>query len=416
MATLRMGRDYLNSQSLQQSRISRALENKMLDSTVALADLQLCPMSKLSSHLFRAMSVLWRCLICGDGEPDLIWANPASSIPLRVHSFATILHLVGTTSLYMAKCGVTQLDGTSKFNFVTLGRVLALLFDERKLFGQQAIEKFDEHHWFSPVMMGTASSSPVSKKSPPKRRGHIRQTYELGNDIVPAAATSIVSSFPSTAGDLATIVKPERTDLMGLPWNFEIEFETSRVTVVPPKPDVKLDTKSDFQSFLRAAEASYDEEISVSAPARTLQDAGVADSKALIQAYGGLTGGINRRYMTVPASLLPTILEQGDEAPQAADGHGAKQDSALSVSGHPQERVDSDNGQHVQPSSTKQMRRPRVTKGGSLDVETEKQLSSKETRSDVQVSLGRVLASEDDMKTMGDAFLDKLSGLNFASR
>ena len=86
-------------------------------------------------------------MINGNGEPDLAWANPAASLPLRVHAFATILHLVGSSTIYLSKNGVTLVDGVSSWNVVVLGRVLALLFDEKKLFGAKSVELLDEEIW-----------------------------------------------------------------------------------------------------------------------------------------------------------------------------------------------------------------------------------------------------------------------------
>ena len=122
MATLRMGREYLasNASFIPSKRIAHAREESLVEPTIAITDHQVCTVPRSTGHLLRIMPLLWRSLICGDGEPDLIWANPGASIPLRVHSFATILHLVGATSLYMSKNGVTQVDGTSKWNVVVL--------------------------------------------------------------------------------------------------------------------------------------------------------------------------------------------------------------------------------------------------------------------------------------------------------
>jgi hypothetical protein len=418
MATLRMGRDYItdNTQVGQSARIARARENKMLDSTVAIGDLHLCSMSRSTGHLLRVMSLLWRSLICGDGEPDLSWANPAASIPLRVHSFASILHLVGTTSLYLAKNGVTQVDGTSKWNFVLLGRVLALLFDEKKLFGKQAVEKFDDTYWYSAEVLRPTGGSPPSKKSPPKRRGHVRQTYELGNDIAPrAASSSSVSNFPSTAGDLATLRNPRRTETTGTPRSIEIEFGTTQDVEdkVRPKPDVKLDTKSDFQRFLRAATVSSDEEVDVNLKSEGERNRSGVESAgptmALIQAYGGISAGSNRRYMTVPATTLSTILEQGDDAFRFAESNETQITQGGKISPSSDVLQHSDDGDWVtslSKRSTRQMRRPRVTKGGSLNNEAEKQLAPKEAQNAATPRTGLVPTSEDEVKTMGDAFLD----------
>lgn len=432
MATLRMGRDFLssNAQYDQFTRLSRERENQLLDSTVAIADLQLCAMSRSTGHLWRVMSLLWRSLICGDGEPDLVWANPAASIPLRVHSFASILHLVGTTSLFLAKNGANQVDGVSKLNFVVLGRVLALLFDEKKLFSRQAFEKFDDQYWCSADVRKSGGGSPPSKQSlPTKRKGHIRQTYELGNGIAPRTSqpSSFISNFSSTAGDLATLSKPEKTDATSAPWSFADEFGTPHVVQVHlKKSDVKIDSKYDFQSFLRAAAASSSDEADIDRNVGSRRRAnGVAGpTKSLIQAYGGIAGSGNRRYMTVPATTLSTILEQGDDASvrhdsfndtegNSAFSNAERDDTFLAQGSNRLPEVgagrisdDGDLVSGVSQRSTKQMRRPRVTKGGSLDAETMKKLTPRASQTDFA---RLVPTSDDDVTTMGDAFLDRLS-------
>jgi hypothetical protein len=418
VATLRMGRDYLtcNAQIGESTRVARVRENNMLDSTVGIADLQLCSMSRSAGHLLRVISLLWRSLICGDGEPDLVWANPASSIPLRVHSFATILHLVGTTSLYLAKNGVTQVDGSSKWNFAVQGRILALLFDEGKLFGQQAIEKFDETYWGSSEVRRSTSGSPPSKKSLPKRRGHVRQTFELGNDITPRATpSSSVSNFPSTAGDLATLPKPWRADAAGLPWPFEIEFGIAQNVgdiMEPPQQDVKLDTKFDFQSFLRAAAASSDEEVDINMKSRgegSKYIVGKVPAKALIQAYGGIPIGSNRRYMTVPASTLSTIPEQGDDAFNFAESNETTTTQHEKSVNGPQDYIESDVVASLLTRSTKQMRRPRVAKVSSSNAPAENMQRPEENQNGSTPRTGLVPTSDDEVTTMGDEFLDRWS-------
>jgi hypothetical protein len=61
-------------------------------------------------------------------------------------------------------CVGASIAGNSKWNFVVQGRILAMLFDKRKLFGQQAIEKFDETYWGSSEVRRPRSGSPPLKK------------------------------------------------------------------------------------------------------------------------------------------------------------------------------------------------------------------------------------------------------------
>ena len=172
VSNLRMRRDVLKEQSeIQYAKAPQHAEDKLLESTIDITKHQLCSLPRSTNHLLRIMSVLWKALITGNGKPDLVWANPSAPLPLRVHCFATILHLLGAASLYMSKNGVTQVDGVSKWNVVTLGRVLALCFDEAKLFGHQAVEAFDGEEWMPSEPPATTppdhSTCPLAEFHPP---------------------------------------------------------------------------------------------------------------------------------------------------------------------------------------------------------------------------------------------------------
>lgn len=429
MATLRMGAEYLagNASFIPSKRIAHTREHAMVESTIAITDHQVCTVPRSTGHLLRIIPVLWRSLVCGDGEPDLVWSNPGASTPLRVHSFATILHLVGATSLYMSKNGVTQVDGTNKWNVVVLGRVLALLFDERHLFGDQSVEKFDEKHWLNLAEKSAAYNSPPMKKSPPKKRGHVRTNYELGNDIGPSiASSSIVSNFPSNAGDLVTLpkrVEPERDSFEA---TFEIDMRGSDDSDEQPSPktDIKVDTKSDFQSFLRAANSTLDDDIDKPSGRKSKNSSGNAAANAFANAFGGISAGNRQRFMTAPPTTLSTILEGGDDSstniadfiespepqtdpiqkPAEVDVVNVSTDDEIftSLPARPERKI---------------MRVPNVKKkGGSLNLDVEKKLSGHEgLEIDNQLITPKVAKSSEEIEKLGEGFLDSL-GARFGLR
>jgi hypothetical protein len=389
------------------SRISRAREEKLLESTVAIADSRLSPMPCPTSHLLRIIPILWRAVVFGDGEPDLAWANPNASIPLRVHAFATLLHLVGSTSLYLAKNGVTQVDGRGKFSFVVLGRILALMFDEHRLFGHQAIEKFDLEHWCKLETQNRSDSSVPSKKSPPRGR-HVRQTYELGHEIGPRSTQNFgMSNFLSTAGDLATVPKAESKSVRPVEIEFE-KIESSSKEVASVKSDVRVDSKRDFQSLMRLSAASdEDDKISLSSEIEQREkDFGMErPTKALLQAYGGISGVGGRRYMTMP-SPLSTIIEGADDMPSFSERNDSKASCRM------KEDFSRSNTHAGLVGMAKQMRRPRIVKGGFLEeIGSKPSLVEGIPDNPPRISDGNT-ATDDDLTTMGDAFLDKISGIN----
>jgi len=430
MATLRMGREYLASNATfnPTKHSGHTREAAMIEPTIAITDHQVCTVPRSTDHLLRIMPLLWRSLICGDGEPNLIWANPGASTPLRVHSFATILHLVGATSLYMSKNGVTQVDGASKWNVVVLGRVLALMFDERQLFGDQAVEKFDTKYWLSLAEPKT----PAQKKFPPRRRGHVRTNYELGNDVgPPAQSSSIVSNIPSTAGDLVTLPKRVRPEKESLSAIFEIDIRGSDDSgdAPSPKQNVKVDTKSDFQSFLRAANTSLDEEDDIVKPeggssGKKSKGGGSAAANAFVQAFGGISASSNRRFMTAPAPTLPSIAEGVDDssssnlAYEVPDSPPRQRDAipiqpSVNVLHDSTGDGDGDVFNTLTTRPTRKMRVPQLSKGGSLNLETEQKLKDREATRSLKVP-----KSGEEMEKLGDAFLDTLGaslGMRYAS-
>jgi hypothetical protein len=416
LATLNMGTENLidTAIKLQTARASREGEVKLLESVVAIADSRHCPIHRPTSHLLRVISLLWRTLLYGDGVPDLAWADPSATLPLRVHTFATILHLVGATSLFLAKNGFTQVDGTGKFSFVILGRVLALVFDEYKLFGPLALEQFDLQYWCSEEANKLSFGKKTTKKSPPKVR-HVRQTFELGQGLWVRPAQ--LATFNSTAGDLATPASAEtRSDILNVSWSKSIESSSEQGNIQKEvvQHEFKVDSKFDFQNLMRLSTASDEiDDIKVK-PSRDRdgKDYGADRStKGLMQAYGGIPNVAGRRYMTMPAPLS-TILESGDEP--------LNHDFKASV------RVDTKeiNANEVITFTTtnisKQMRRPRVVKSTdqSLDSTKKKQAQLEFPKKPSSTTEG-IATSDDTLTSMGDAFLDRLTaleGLNTSTR
>lgn len=420
MATLRMGREYLagNAAFSPSRRNPHSRESSMVEPTIAITDHQVCTVSRLTGHMLRIIPVLWRSLVCGDGEPDLVWANPGASTPLRAEAFATILHLVGAASLYMSRNGVTQVDGASKWNVVMFGRVLALVFDERQLFGNHAVEKFDEKYWLDMAEKTGSDSVPV-KKSPPKRRGHVRTTYELGNDIGPSRATSsIVSNFTSNAGDLVTLPKRVQSENANFLSAFELDMRGSDDSddLSSPKVPVKIDSKSDFQSFLRAANSTFEEDVDKVSVVDGKGTKNVTENLAsniFTSAFGGMSPAGRQRFMTAPPTLLQTIHEGGDDySPNFAESMNLLSASGtkplVSVVDVAHDTGSDDIVSNLHPRSTKIMRVPRISKGGSLNLDLEKQPLGNETQDEDPPVVPKVPKSSEEIEKLGEGFLDSI--------
>jgi hypothetical protein len=378
---------------------------KLLISTIDLSNSSLCSISDSSGHLVRVILQLWKIIVSGTGEPDLAWANPASTIPLRVQSFATLLQLLGSSSRYFSKRGVTQLDGTNKWSIVSLGRVIALLFDEGALFGEQAEESFDKEAYASVSDPdGGSAKKPVSgktetpKKAPAeKRRRHVRSKYEFFNngsleshehqpsdDLLLGAASSLgagsslsgrngddfkfssrtMPAFRSSSDSLAKAaaaldafndkneteaaesVSDEAAEIQTEPEDFQLDFE--------------MDSVSDFRSALQAGSTETDGNDELyEGPTSS----GASAAIAMIRAFSGTSVG-SRRWMTAPAPNLATITEAHDGDEEGGPNVNREERLALEPRkpAGPLDSLDTELFLRPTGSSVKQMRVPKTKK------------------------------------------------------
>jgi len=299
LSKLRMGRDFLTSNiESVGSRRPSTLEVKLFESVINIVKSQVCPITHSYGHVYRIFPILWRTLLCGTGEPDLTWANPASPVPLRLHTFATILQLLGGVSLYLQKNGVTNVDGMTKWNIVTLGRFVALLFDEGSLFGDQAAEAFDREKWTREFDDSEETNKflAIPKKTSPssRRKRHVRQNLEI-LDIFHQSESHDDGMDFTVPPPPAT--RPSVDDSM-------VQLASSsmpRDASTSEEKEFKVDTKMDFQSALRAAAREPDNEV---------ESDGAKRAKDMINAFGSGTG--SRRWMTAPVRALSTIRETED--------------------------------------------------------------------------------------------------------
>lgn len=437
MSTLRMGRSYLANNTGIESNHNKfhSLDERLLESTIAITDNQLCSVSRSTGHILRILSRLWRTLICGNGEPNLAWANPGTSTALRVHSFATIVHLVGVTSQYLAKNGQTQLDGSKKWSVAVFGRIVALLFNEGTLFGSRAIEAFDEVYWSSPEAMNrtTVKRNSPTKKTLPKKRRHFRNNYDLFNDMPPRdipKPTETIEIISSTAGDLAS--PPQKRALVpGLILSSD-RLERYDDLVAAKEERKQVDSKLDFQQAFRAANVEADTDVhpstsSIDSTAMSMKGmvvsedddpsvqtnhatkGGASSGKAFVQAFGDVSGG-SRRWMTAPTNILLTIpeSEHGDDSDNELQGT----DISLAINvvesqkgpQYTQKHDGSDEIVTGVTKQTKQMRRPRRPLKEST-VDTDLSAAAKDNDPSETPLL---LTSEDEIFTKGSAFLDTI--------
>jgi hypothetical protein len=282
------------------------IEAHLVNSTSTTTTSMLRSMPTFSPFILRMLPTLWRQFVLGHGEASLLWSNPASLIPLRIHSFAAILHLLEGTCVFLSKNGVTEADGMRKWNRANLGHVMSLLFDEKKLFGDQSKEAIDRDNW-SLILDSRDHQSSFMAKARPHGGRHVRSRLDLSNRAKQGNTTSELRDhdFLSTvAGALAGPVR----GLNERDTSFDGLKSTSNEPFVYGA-NVRIDSKLDFQNALRASLAENSEE-----DIDRLQSTKTSGtSMTMMQALSSLSDAGSRRYMTLPAPrTLMTISEADD--------------------------------------------------------------------------------------------------------
>jgi hypothetical protein len=454
LSTIKLGRKFILDNVQIRNHISRLDgEERLLEATIDITKHQMCSLAYSTSHLLRIMPVLWRHFILGTGMPDLHWANPAIAVPLRIHSFASILHLLGSVSLYMSKNGAQQLDGSSKWNVATTGRILALLFDEESLFGAQACELIDEKQF---MLKGDGingkTPSTASSESTRKKR-HVRQVFEFGNSMfsdkgkdkdkndgnasfdVTMTKSGTVALGPGIWEKKALVLGPSTDSDSSI--LLHGQSASTRSTKSDEKQNVgssldntskqslKIDTKHDFQSALRAAAASADD---FDKPSNSAESTENSAASAFLMAFAD--NSRTRHWMTAPLPLS-TIREGEDrdgddseiseELGLSADTYGEIRADRSTDSKSSSKTLDSrlndllDNELIVSSTkkSVKQMRVPKTKRLQKVDEtsaseQTFDSASTPSTSSNTDYACSSIPPSEQQIESAGTAFLDAI--------
>jgi hypothetical protein len=397
---------YFSVGSSTSSRISSPEEEKMLNSVVSVAKPQFCSPHDVTKHFARIVAKMWRTLICGTGQTDLEWANPAAIIPLRVHAFASLLQLYGNAALYMSKGGVTQLDGNRKFDLITLARVVSWLFDEETIFGRNVREVVGDIDLFVKTARETQDSKESDAPENPeaqmtsgkkttidqsKRGRHQRSNIELFNDKSRHCHSADMSDPTSDFGDLvsglslplsndqnarglnlslsATRQPRERsrqptdcfrdgtfTQMQGASPAADFDF-TSLYPPTSARPNLKVDSKSDFSKNMELGMKNEATTNKLDGPLTS------SNVNSLMQKFGGALSGTGKnRWKTAPA--LATINEDDDDSETGRIFTNEEPMSPIQPSnkdGGTSDCLDSELVLHANKSSVKQFRRPKVS-------------------------------------------------------
>lgn len=340
----------------------------------------------------------------GTGKPDLVWTNPGAILPLRFESFASILTLFGGVMFHMSKGGTTLLDGETRWDAITWGRVVSLVFDEESLFGNQAREIFDESAFLAKLEF--PPRSPVAASPSRKRGRHKRGNFSLMNDTTDTGDIflGIETATRSQSSPEIVLTQPKNEEARNHEsTSFDFTDPTISTSIIEPASEpseVKIDSKSDFQSAMREAMADLDDERKE--PSKV--DRGARRAQAMIQSYGSLGG--NRRWMTAPSHVMSTILESGDDG----DSDHEVEDGIV-VDDHTQSHTATTNDsldyemvlKPEERRKPKQMRVPtNLRKAATIDAFDYSKASAKTFG-----SVG-VPQTDQELETAGQGFLDSL--------
>lgn len=388
-----------------------SLEAHLLQSTSSMTDNLRCPVTSSSPFLLRALPILWRQMVFGHGEPSLVWSNPGSLIPLRLHSFASILHLLGGTCLYLSKSNVTEVDGVRKWTMACLARVVALLFDEKKLFGDQSKEAVDRENWSLILHSGNNHAGISTTQSRTRRGRHVRSRLDLsqrgseGDPTLEVRENDILSTVAGAlAGPLRGMHKRDNS----------IESFKPNASEASDGIDTRVDSKVDFQNALRASLAEYTEEDFDRVQSTTTS----GTSATMMQALSSLSGNGNPRFMSMPASrTLTTISETDDGEDDTADFEGNAHDSDIddAVVIETSHTLGNDSAVKKQARGVRQMRIPvrRIPKQNIVEVETDT-LDGPDFTNNFLPPVDRISTSatlppsDDDLEKLKIGFLDAI--------
>jgi hypothetical protein len=413
-------------------RMASTNEERLLQLTMEVSTQAMNSDADLSNHIIRVASHLWKAMIVGTGEHDLLWANPASAPPIRIQSLASIVQLISSVSTFMAKLGMSHLNGLTKFNAAAFGRVLAICFDEG-VFGAKSKERFDFQNIFhldqpiQPDATTLSADNDVKYSNPDlhkeKRNRHVRSNYDLFNEIPTRSSTkSFIDLSHCETGELLK----RNFDSNGISKSLEdslIQFRTSslatpmkdawltpggeelpsssRAKILDHTGDIKVDSGWEFLSMLssNADVHESDEEIRSNA------------SRTMLHSLGSIPGGTGRRWMTAPmSSALETIREDddSDKGEKQEEGRQLPVVTTTARRGKSRKEEDSLDTELVvrqTKSSVKQMRVPNVKKTSNPSDIT--RAISEDALSNGPSSPSKSLpGTEEEIVDAGTAFLD----------
>ena len=373
-------------------------EHKLLSTIHNISTSDKCPKHELVAHFLRINMQLWRTLVCGLGQPSQSWANPASLSALRLHSFASLLHIFNSVCLGLNKVGITDLNGGSKWNIVSMSRIVKILFDEDVFFpcpnemtldddnklemDTVAVTKDDISNIAIVKSVETAHLDDSQCKSDISFNKNDVPIFDPYPKLVSASKDSFQDNRAKVSQDDITVLDLERKP----------PPLRTRSSSAPNSKALKIDTKNDFQIALNSSlsPSSGNPVGSISGPAAN-----------------------RRKWLTAPSSSLATIQEDNDKLDERLDVDVIN--SSTDANEHCDE-LDSELFK-TKTNKVKQMRVPNLTSSNNPDAplhdDTIMPGPTILNKDDDVEQLSKVVPKTDqEIENAGTAFLDMI-GKNF---
>ena len=419
---------------------------KLTLSVVDICKPQSCSPELIASGLLRLAKRLLLMTISGTGEPEISWANPASTNPLRLHAFASFLNVCNAVSTLFVNSGVTQLDGKSRWNLAMTARLVALFCGEEEDIIDGTCKDSDMREQFDVEALLRPNPSNGREEGISKKR-HFRSnsdnlifSSDLGladssNPLLPDLTLGITGNnsgsgaggvdalrsrrFSDTTtklsdGDMLTasfddlVSKWVGNNQLDDPQTESLSTNMDATTLpmqamTMSAASVNPDTKEDFQKNLLGNSAE-------------LGDDSIGSFGAALSGVGGMGLG-RRKYMTLPSSALATIKEDFDGDDNEGGAVDEKKPAFRSVGTPPPKATDTseklssplDTEMVLRPGKghVKQMRRPQLQRNSSADDALPSTPRQEPRDVSSPKSAGGTM-TDAEIETAGAAFLDAI--------
>ncbi len=384
-------------------------EQHLLQTILGISKSSLCPPADISAHFIRVIFPLWRVLVAGIGKPSIEFCNPSFSLPLRIHTFSTLLYILNAVTSYLSKSGVAEPGCSQGWSIMTTARIVTILFDEETVLigGESAFQEDDCSSYYSIGSDVNSESENSSNNQDSKNGGPVdlkRLDFMSPRTVSPERGDMDLEFISVKSNDSKSpseqLSPSSQDDSILLDRSEKPPPQRKRAFSAPNTNPLKVDTKSDFQFALTAG----------------------ANSPALSTAAP--SAPIRRKWMTGgPLSSLATIAEDHDKIDDKAGKDVGGQHSLLSSISGGSDTLDTELVVNKsKPVKVKQMRVPKLNTVETRDTgrdetnftELDLNEDANSTGSDSAQSSksSKTVPNTDEIETAGEAFLDTI-GKNY---